>query len=193
MTACRQHRSRSFASRLAVKTAIIGLSLSAWLIFGVTGSEAKGKIGKLPKESLARHQVTSLDGRRFSLAELRGQVVVLDFFAVWCGHSRDHMPALTRFNEDDRERGLQIIGLAVQDQQTTAERLAQFIKDQKIGYPVGLVSDRIFADYVQSRDVSVPQTLVFGRDGRLMAHFVGQSAETDAALTAAIKGELEKK
>jgi len=183
---------RQLSSRVIILGAVIGLSLSALLVWRVPSSEAKVKVGKLPKESIARQQLPLRDGRQLSLADLRGQVVVLDFFAVWCGHSRDHIPALTRFKDEDRQRGLQIIGLAVQDKETTAERLNQFIKDQKIDYSVGLVSNRAFSNYIDSRDISVPQTLVYSRDGRLAAYFVGQSAEIDAALAAAISRELEK-
>ncbi len=81
-------------SRTTALSAIIGLSLALLLAFGALGSEAKDKIGKLPKDSVVRRQVTSLDGRHFSLAALRGQVVVLDFFAVWCGNSRAHLPTI---------------------------------------------------------------------------------------------------
>ncbi len=181
------------SSRLAMLVTVIGLSLWALLTFSLPGSEAKAKIGKFPKDSVARRPISTLDGRRFDLISLRGQVVVLDFFAVWCAHSRDHIPALTRFTEEDYQRGLQIIGLAVQDNETTSERLAQFIKDQKINYPVATITDDVFAAYVESRDVSVPQTLLYGRDGRLAAHFIGQSAEIDAALVAAINRELAKR
>jgi thiol-disulfide isomerase/thioredoxin len=183
-------RSAKLRLRTLVVATIVGLA--AGLILASSGSEAKGKIGKLPKEATARRQLAMLDGRQFSLASLRGQVVVLNFFAVWCGHSRDHIPALTRFKEEDWRRGLQIIGLAVQDQQTTSERLHQFIKDQQIAYPVGWVSDRLFSEFVQARDVSVPQTLVYSRDGRLAGHFLGQSTGSDAALVALIARELEK-
>ena len=171
---------------------IIGLSLAALLTFSASGSEAKDKIGKLPKDSVARRQVTSLDGRHFSLAALRGQVVVLDFFAVWCGNSRAHLPTITRFTADDYQHGLQIIGLSIQER-TTKDQLAQFITDQKIAYPVGFVTDTVFSEYVESRDVSVPQTLIYGRDGRLVRHFNGHSTEIDAAITSIVKSELEKK
>jgi thiol-disulfide isomerase/thioredoxin len=180
-------------ARLGALILAAGLSLSALLTFSELGAEAKVKVGKLPKESVARHQVTALDGRQFSLAALRGQVVVLEFFAVWCSHSRDRVPALLSLGESDRERGLQIIGLAVQDEKTSAERLLQFIKDQKVDYPVALVSERVFASYIDSRDLGVPQTLVYGRDGRLAGYFLGQSAEVDAALVATVRRELEKK
>ena len=178
--------------RTIALSATLGLSLVVMLALGALGSKAKDKIGKLPKDSLARRQVTSLDGRHFSLAALRGQVVVLDFFALWCSNSRAHLPTLTRFTDEDRGRGLQIIGLSVQER-TTKDQLEQFITDQKIAYPVGFVSDSLFSEYIESRDVSVPQTLIYGRDGRLLAHFNGHSAQIDAAIASMVKRELEKK
>jgi cytochrome c biogenesis protein CcmG, thiol:disulfide interchange protein DsbE len=175
------------------RTTMLVIGLLGWLAAGGVG-EAKSRLGKLPKDKIARQRLTMLDGRQLSLAELRGQVVVLNFFAVWCGHSRDQLPALSRFaaQSPDAARGPQVIGLAVTDQQTTPERVTQFVKDQRLSYPVGLIDDRAFSGYIDSRDVSVPQTLVYGRDGKLTAHIIGQSAQTDAELTAAVERELAK-
>jgi thiol-disulfide isomerase/thioredoxin len=180
---------RSLAFTLAI---IAGFFFAAMLISLGSGTEAKARIGKLPKDSIANHPLRTFDGRQFSLADLRGQVVVLDFFAVWCGHSKRHIPTLTKFGDDERRRGLQIIGLAVQDSESTSERISQFIKDFKIAYPIGVIKDHIFSEYVESRDVSVPQTLVYGRDGRLVAHFNGHDPKIDADLTATIRRELDK-
>jgi thiol-disulfide isomerase/thioredoxin len=178
-------------SRALILSTMIAICLAAAILpFGA--GEARAKLGKLPKDTIAGHPLRTFDGRQFSLAGLRGQVVVLDFFAVWCGHSKRHIPTLTKFGEAERQQGLQIIGLAVQDSESTSERIAQFIKDFKISYPIGVIKDHVFADYVESRDVSVPQTLVYGRDGRLIAHFSGHDPKVDADLTATIKRELEK-
>ncbi len=158
-----------------------------------TGSEAgsKAKIGKLPSERIASQPLKTVDGKQFSLSSLRGQVVVIDFFAVWCAHSKDHLPALNRFYTPDSTPKLQVIGLAVEDQ-TSPDRLAKFISDYKIAYPVGMIDDKTFSGFVGSRDVSVPQTLLYGRDGKLVAHYVGQSADADADLVAKIQAELSK-
>jgi thiol-disulfide isomerase/thioredoxin len=177
-------------SRVMILSALLVLGCAGMITFTVFDTEAKPKIGKLPKDSIANHPIRTFDGKQFSLAGLRGQVVVLDFFAVWCGHSKQHIPTLTRFGEEQQR--LQIIGLAVQDSESTSDRIAQFIKDLKIAYPVGVVKDQVFSDFVESRDVSVPQTLVYGRDGRLVAHFAGHDSRVDAELTATIKRELEK-
>jgi thiol-disulfide isomerase/thioredoxin len=182
----KHHGSRALF--LSIMIAICGVAT----ILSIGTSEARAKVGKLPKDSVADHPLRTFDGKQFSLAGLRGQVVVLDFFAVWCGHSKQHIPTLTKFGETERQQGLQIIGLAVQDSESTSERIAQFIKDFKISYPIGVIKDHVFADYVESRDVSVPQTLVYGRDGRLVAHFNGHDPKVDADLTATIRRELEK-
>ena len=160
------------------------------LMIGASGNFATGKIGKLPKKSAAGKQMQSLDGHSFSLASMRGQVVVLDFFTTWCGHSRLHIPTVKRIDGEERAHGAKVIGLAVEEADAT---VLKFIKDHQIEYPVTTVSDPVFGGYVESRDVSVPQTLVYGRDGRLAGHFVGHSAELDAELTATVKRELAKR
>jgi thiol-disulfide isomerase/thioredoxin len=178
--------------RLTVFSIAAGLSLA--LLFALIGArtEAKPKIGKLPKDSVANHQIRTLDGETYSLAGLRGKVVVLDFFAVWCGYSRQHIPTLTKYGAAERERGLQIIGLAVDDAESTPERVRKFIAEMKIAYPVGMVSDADFSNYVESKDVSVPQTLIYSRNGRLVAHFNGHDEAVASGLTTTIMRELEK-
>jgi thiol-disulfide isomerase/thioredoxin len=178
--------------QLINKSHLLPTIVILFIAFTGLNTEAQVKVGKPPKDSVANRQLRTLDGKQFTLAGLRGQVVVLDFFAVWCGHSKRHVPTLTRFGDEDRQHGLQIIGFAVQDKESTAERIAQFIKDFNITYPVGTIQDADFSSYVQSRDVSVPQTLVYGRDGRLVAHFSGHDSKIDADLTATIKRELAK-
>jgi thiol-disulfide isomerase/thioredoxin len=179
-------------SRLMVFSVVAGLSFSLLLAFFASSTEAGPKIGKLPKESVANRQMQMLDGRQFSLAGLRGKVVVLDFFAVWCGHSREHIPTMTKFGSAEQERGLQIVGLAVKDSQSAPERVRKFLDEMKIAYPVGMISDPDFVSFVESKDVSVPQTLVYARDGRLIAHFSGHDDAIASELAATVKRELEK-
>ena len=170
--------------------AVVCLFLVVQLIPGV---EAKAKLGRLPKDSVANNLIRTMDGQQFTLAGSRGKVVVLSFFAIWCGHSKRHIPSLTKYGPQDESRGLQIIGQAVRDAESTPDRVAQFIRDYKINYPVGMVKDPVFSDYVDSRDVSVPQTLVYARDGRLVGHFSGHDANVDAEMSATIQRALNER
>ena len=179
--------------RAIVLSLLMAVTLLLLFTAELPTSQAKLKIGNFPKEAVAKYPLRTLDGREYSLAGLRGQVVVIDFVAVWCAHSRDHIPTLNRFDDEDRERGLKIIGLIINDRETSAARVQQFIKDQKVEYPVAMISQDLFERFIESKDTDIPQTLVYGRNGRLAAHFVGHDATIDAQLTAAIKQELDKK
>ena len=157
---------------------------------------AKFKVGSLPKARVATHAIrtNAPDGERTqTLQDLRGQVVVLDFFNVWCAHAREQMPALNRFDDEDRERGLRIIGLFLSDAETTQQRIDQFIKDQKINFPTSLINYDTFKLFVDSDDLGAPQTLVFARDGRLAAHLFGHNDAVEAELQAVVKRELARK
>jgi thiol-disulfide isomerase/thioredoxin len=165
----------------------------ACLLAGGFAVAAKIKIGNLPKEAVATHPIRTQDGNSYTLQGLRGQVVVLDFFTVWCVHSREHIPALNRFDDADRERGLRVIGMIVNDKETTQARIDQFLKEQKLAFPISITNDFHFQRFTESKDIAVPQTLVFARNGRLAAHFVGHDAATEAALHNVVKQELAKK
>jgi thiol-disulfide isomerase/thioredoxin len=170
-----------------------GVFLQFLLICGAPPSQAKVKLGSLPKEFAAKYPIRTTEGREYTLAGLRGQVVVLTFLAVWCAHSRDQMPALKRFDDEDHERGLKIIGLFINDQETSLARVQKFVTEQKVEFPVTIIPDFVGEKFLETKDLSTPQTLVYGRNGRLAAYFDGQSAEIDKALTEVVKQELEKK
>jgi hypothetical protein len=94
-----------------------------------TGSEAgsKAKIGRLPSDKVASRSLKTLDGKQFSLSSLRGQVVVIDFFAVWCTRVTISPHSMV----SNSTPKLQIIGLAVEEK-TTADSLSKFVNDNKI-------------------------------------------------------------
>lgn len=169
--------------------AVFGLAV---LFAYATNTTAKARIGELPKSSVAKFPLRMSTGREISLMDLRGKVAVINFFAVWCGHSRLHTQTLTKFGEEDTNRGLQIVGLAIDDAESTPQRVSEFIAQMKITYPVGMVTDDVFKKYVESKDLSVPQTLVYARDGRLVGHFIGHDDSVAAELTETIKRELDK-
>ena len=192
LTLLRRQSTLSFSTLPWVLTLSVA-AIAFLIVFSVVGTEAKPKIGKLPSELVANNQIRTLDGRNFTLTELRGKVVVLDFFAVWCGHSKQHIPSMTEFGEAESKQGLQIIGLAVDDVESTPVRVRKFIDEMKIDYPIAMISDPEFVRYVESRDISVPQTLVYGRDGRLVAHYNGHNRAIEKELAETINRELEKR
>jgi peroxiredoxin len=177
--------------RLTIATVGL-LTLFALTSFAPFQTEAVTNVGKAPKESTAQIKLNTVNGPQFSLAGLRGKVVVLDFFGIRCAHSRDHIKeTMTQFSDDQMKQGLQIIG--IESESSTADQVRQFIQDQKINYPVAQVDESTFVQFVNSRDLSAPQTLVFGRDGKLVLHTNGHSPQNEAAIRAAVQKALDKK
>jgi thiol-disulfide isomerase/thioredoxin len=145
-------------------------------------------IGRLPQESAARQVLKTNAGREVSLAGLRGRVVVLQFFGSWCGASKAQARAVGRLAAEGDLAGVTFLGLAVKDARSSAALVRQFVAEQGVGYPVvEQVDDRLFSALVASRDVSVPQTLVYGPDGRLAAHFNGHGPHVGDAIKAAVR------
>lgn len=157
----------------------------------VVGGPATSAIA-VTREPLNQVRLLSIDGKQFTLAGLKGKVVVLDFFGMRCAHSRDHIrETMTKFSPGDFGRGLQLIG--VESEASSAANVRQFVRDQGIEYPVVQIDEATFIRLVNSRNLSAPQTLVYGRDGKLLLHTLGFSEKNEADIRAAIQKALDVK
>lgn len=164
--------------------------LSVKLIQG----RAEVKAGQMPKASVARQTFTATDGQRFSLESKRGKIVVIQFLGTWCGISKRQVPAINKLVQDASSNDLQVIGMSVKDPRSNSQAVKQFIADQKVSYPVvSDVEDKYFVDFVDSTNVSVPQTLIYGRNGRLVAHYIGFNQQVGSEIEQKIKAELSPK
>jgi thiol-disulfide isomerase/thioredoxin len=116
---------------------------------------------------------TLLSGGKFTLAQDRGHVVVLNFWGSWCTPCRAEAPLLSRLARHFTPRGVRFLGVDIRDSPATAEA---FQRDFAIGYPsLNDPGDEIalgFRDTVPP--AGIPTTLVIGRSGRITARVIGQ-------------------
>jgi peroxiredoxin len=181
-------------SRLFWWTVLTSVALLTCLSIKVIQGRAEVKAGQLPKTTVARQIFTATNGQRFSLETKRGKVVVLQFLGTWCGVSKRQVQSVNKFLENGQSEDLQVMGMSVKDPRSNARAVKQFIAEQQINYPVvSEVDDKYFVDFVDSTNVSVPQTLIYGRDGRLVAHYLGFNPQVGAEIEKKIKDELAKK
>jgi len=110
--------------------------------------------------------LADLQGRTWSLKDLRGKVVLVNFWATWCPPCRREMPDMQAFYERYGGQGLVI--LAISDE--TMEKVAPFIAAQKYTFPVLLDPGRAVnkAFHIEG----IPKTFVYGRDGKLAAQAI---------------------
>ena len=112
-----------------------------------------------------------LDGRPQPVAQWRGKVLVVNFWASWCKPCVDEMPALSRMNSHYASWGVQFVGIGVD----AAEKLAAFVRTTPVSYPVLVASP---ADTTPGLQVKgLPYTVVIGRDGRIEMTRLGRIDE----------------
>ncbi len=118
-----------------------------------------------------------LKGGPPSLEALKGKVVVLDFWATWCGPCRMSMPRLNDLAKQYKGKGLEVIGISLDDP-STQRAIPGVLKELQIAYPVTLASDIPDLANNYPHD-SIPSIYVIDRQGMIRYYFDGYAPEID--------------
>ena len=102
------------------------------------------------------------DGRNVRLDELRGQVVLVNFWATWCGPCRSEMPHLDQLYQKYRKSGFVLLGVNIDDNPATALSTAQKLN---VSFPILLDTDKKVSKLYNLTDM--PSTVVIDRDGKM--------------------------
>lgn len=113
-------------------------------------------------------QIPGLDGKPVSPADARGKVVLLNFWATWCGPCRAEIPDLVELQAKYKEQ-LQVIGLVVDDDDLDA--IQKFIRVFRINYPVAITSDDVRIQY--GGIAALPTSFLLDSQGRVVQKHVG--------------------
>ncbi|HTJ87498.1 MAG TPA: TlpA disulfide reductase family protein [Terriglobales bacterium] len=127
-------------------------------------------MAKLEADDQSRQQadftLTDLDGKAWNLKDLKGKVVLLNFWATWCPPCRKEMPDLEMLYRRFGAQGLIILGIDDEE----AETVKPFIAQQGITYPVLLDPGRKVNTLFQIE--GIPKTFVYDRDGKIVAQSI---------------------
>jgi len=136
----------------------------------------KAALAKLVADDQGRQQadftLTDLQGKTWELKNLRGKVVLVNFWATWCPPCRKEMPDLEALYQRFSDQGLVI--LAISDEERS--KVVPFISDYKISYPVLLDPGRKVNDLFQVD--GLPKSLVYDREGKLVAQSIDMRTRT---------------
>jgi thiol-disulfide isomerase/thioredoxin len=128
------------------------------------------------------------NGQRGKVADYKGKVVLLDFYATWCDPCREETPHLVALHQQYETRGLQVIGLNVGGDDDRAE-VPAFAKEFGIQFPLVYPDDGLVDEYLGVNG-NIPQTFVLDRQGNLVRHFVGYSEQQSAELERIVQAAL---
>ena len=109
-----------------------------------------------------------LNGDPLQLSAYRGKIVLLDFWATWCDPCREEIPHFVELQTKYGHKGLQIIGISMDD---TLDPVRDFYQRFKINYPVVMGNANIGELY--GGVLGLPILFVIGRDGRISAKHIG--------------------
>ena len=153
-------------------------------------TDLMGDSGSEPAMALAGKQapdftLTSLEGRELSLSDLKGSVVVLDFWATWCGPCVAALPHLDKIYADYQEKGLKMYAV---NQRESKEKVAAFVENKALKIPVLMDTN---AAVGKSYKVSgIPQTVIIGKDGVVRKVYIGFNPQGDEAMRKVIEEAL---
>jgi thiol-disulfide isomerase/thioredoxin len=104
------------------------------------------------------------NGTAYTYEQLRGKVVVVNFWATWCKPCLKEIPAFSRVYDKYKPRGVMFLGVLTGDQ-ATADELLNFASDNEMTYPIVRESSDIRMSFIDDMD-NLPTTLIFDRGGK---------------------------
>jgi peroxiredoxin len=132
-------------------------------------SEASGPlIGEIAPD----FTLHDIHGRTFNLNDYDGNIVLLNFWATWCGPCRLEMPLLEQYHQDLVEDDFVILAINLQESVTTVQ---DFVEEVGLSFPVLLDSDGHVVE--QYRIIGYPSTILIDRDGRIQFIHIGIISE----------------
>jgi thiol-disulfide isomerase/thioredoxin len=158
--------------------ATVFICLSAAALSGCASAQAVKPEEVVVGNTIPDFSLTSLDGQTVDKDSLKGQAVVLNFWATWCGNCRAEIPEL---KEVAAKSGAKVVGIALDE--TGLETVKPFVAGQGINYQVLLGDQETFQQF---NGVAIPYTLVLDRSHRIVKVYRGHAGRE------ALEADLKK-
>jgi thiol-disulfide isomerase/thioredoxin len=134
-------------------------------------------------------RIVTTAGQKVTLENYKGRVLVVEFFATWCGGCNDSMPYLLKLNKQYGKQGLHILGLNPGVRGDTLDVVRRYVRKNQINFPVALVDDDVLLSYgVQP----IPAIFIIDRNGVVVQKYVGFTSETLLAMETTIQNLLKQ-
>jgi peroxiredoxin len=131
--------------------------------------------------------LNDLNGKKVTLSQLRGKVVILNFWSIWCGPCLAEMPSLNKLYLEFKERGLVVIAVA----EDPAEKpVKSYIQEKGIEYTILMDKDKKV--YFKYSLFGIPVTFLIDRKGMIAEKFIGERDWSSPDMRAKICNLLKK-
>lgn len=155
-----------------------GLLLAAFMALSTPFPAAAAEVGKLAPDFTLK----SLGGKNLKLSEMAGSVVLINFWASWCGPCREEMPLLNSLHNKYEPLGFTVLGVNVEQDVTGAKA---FLENFPVDFPVLLDSGNRVSE--QYKVIAMPTTVVVDRDGNMRFLHQGYKSGDEAKYRQMVK------
>jgi len=132
--------------------------------------------GATPLPAYATLVASDLEGEEMTFADFAGEILIVDFWATWCGPCIAEIPHYNALDADYRDKGVNLIGLTVQS--GTAEEVVEWMASDpkfEMTYPLVMSTDEIMEAF--GPVLAFPTTLLIDKDGTVVKRWIGGAAK----------------
>ena len=133
--------------------------------------------------------VTDFNGKTISSADLRGKVVLVNFWATWCPPCRAEIPDLIKLQEKYRDK---LVVLGISEDEAPLEEVKAFVNEQKMNYPVAMVTPEVHRIF--KGVAALPTTFVIDPQGKVQQRHVGllnpENTELETQVLAGLRTDV---
>jgi thiol-disulfide isomerase/thioredoxin len=156
----------------ALALAVLTLPADPWSSLGAFA--AGGSCPANAKPANLNFTLKDLNNRDVKLAAFKGKVILLDFWATWCGPCKIEIPWFIEFQNKYKQQGLEVIGVVTED---TLEKAKPFAAQWKMNYTILQGNERDDVDDAFGPMYGLPVTVLISRDGKICGKHIGLSGK----------------
>ena len=156
----------------ALALALLTLPADPWSSLGAFA--AGGSCPANAKPANLNFTLKDLNNKDVKLSSFKGKVILLDFWATWCGPCKIEIPWFIEFQNKYKQQGLEVIGVVTED---TLEKAKPFAAQWKMNYTILQGNERDDVDEAFGPMYGLPVTVLISRDGKICGKHIGLSGK----------------